>query len=47
VSNARSTLSVSTERMFKFGQSPATLPSIQIFTSPSLFPTMFALTISS
>jgi hypothetical protein len=35
------------ERMFKSGKSPATLPSIQYFTSPSFFPGVFAFTINS
>ena len=42
-----SILRVLIERMKRLGKSPATFPSIQYFTSPSFFPGVFALTISS
>ena len=42
-----SILSVSIERMFKFGKSLIKVPSIQYFTSPLLCPGVFARTISS
>src|SRR5207248_2069711 len=44
---ARSILRVSIERIKRLGKSPATLPSIQYFTSPLFCPGVLALTISS
>jgi hypothetical protein len=44
---AVSILNVGIERIFRFGKSPTTFPSIQYFTSPSFCPGVFSFTINS